>query len=79
MKDQETLVFVEVRYRSSSRLVSPLESITARKKGRIIQTAKHYLHRYSLTEKVCCRIDFIGIDGGYQPTRVNWVRNAISA
>jgi|TARA_A100000171_G_scaffold49694_1_gene59284 putative endonuclease len=79
MNDKKTLVFVEVRFRSDAGFVSPQESITPVKMKRIVRTARHYLHRYKLTEKVSSRIDFIGIDGGCQPERINWVRNAISA
>ena len=79
MKDEQTLVFVEVRYRSHADFISPLESITTRKKQRIIRTARHFLHYYRLTEKVASRIDVIGINGGFQPAKITWIRNAISA
>lgn len=79
MKDQQTLVFVEVRYRSASHFVSPLESITNRKKHRIIRTAKHFLHYHRLTEKVASRIDIVGINGESKPEQITWIRNAISA
>lgn len=79
MRDQQAVVFVEVRYRTHSHFVSPLESITTRKQQRIIQTARHFLHRYQLTEKVTSRIDVIGINGDDNAENITWIRNAISA
>lgn len=79
MKDRQTLVFVEVRYRTNADFISPLESITARKKHRIIRAARHFLHYHNLTEKVASRIDVIGINGSVHPERITWIRNAIAA
>jgi len=42
MGDSSTLVFVEVRYRSSSRFGSGAETIDRRKQMRIIAAAAHY-------------------------------------
>lgn len=73
MQDQETLVFIEVRYRSNSTRGDGLESITPQKQQKIIQSAKHYLQQQRLIDKVYCRFDVIGID---QPHDILWLKDA---
>ena len=77
MQDQQTLVFVEVRYRKNARFGSALESIDYRKQAKIITTAEHYLlqskHDYS-----SYRFDVIAImptQNSEQP-EITWVKNA---
>ena len=57
----ETLVFVEVRARKLGAQVSPLESVDAGKKRRLIRTALHYLAELP-SEDWFVRFDVIGID-----------------
>jgi putative endonuclease len=76
MRDQDTLVFVEVRYRKSDRYGSGAESITIAKRRRIINTAKHFLMKKKYSEKPC-RFDVISASG---PTddgmKLDWIKNA---
>ncbi len=77
MTDQESLVFVEVRYRNNTDHGTPLESITISKQRKIIRTVKHYLTIHNLWHKPC-RIDAVGIhqrkDGSLH---YDWQKNAI--
>lgn len=57
--DNETLVFVEVRSRSSS---SPEESIDAKKVASIRRTAREYVKRMGLSDPQI-RFDLIAIEG----------------
>lgn len=59
MRDNDTLVFVEVRARQSDRFGSALESITADKQSRIIATAQQYLQQNRLQQN--CRFDVIAV------------------
>src|SRR3990172_585823 len=43
MQERDTLVFVEVRYRSSDVFGTPAETVDARKQARLRATAEHYL------------------------------------
>lgn len=72
MLDQETLVFIEVRYRKNSEFGGALASITKRKQGKIIKTAKHYLTQFE--SEPYCRFDAIAID--QQSTIPEWIQNA---
>lgn len=59
MRDQETLVFVEVRMRKSLRYGSPLESVTRTKQRRLVQSARDYLLRHPYDGPL--RFDVVGI------------------
>lgn len=72
MLDQETLVFIEVRYRKNSDFGGALASITKRKQDKIIKTAKHYLTQ--LENEPYCRFDAIAID--QKSTTPEWIQNA---
>jgi putative endonuclease len=72
MRDQQTLVFVEVRKRAPGSLVSAVDSITPAKQRRVWLTAQFYLQRFATPP--ACRIDVVAIDG----REVIWLKNAIS-
>lgn len=68
-----TLVFVEVRLRSSSRHGSAAASVTALKQRRIVFAAHHYLAR--LRTAPPCRFDVVVVE----PDGVHWLRAAFEA
>lgn len=61
-RDNETIVFVEVKYRKSIKNGYPQEAVTYQKKQRIIKSAQYYLYRHNALEKPC-RFDVIAIAG----------------
>lgn len=71
MADGNTLVFVEVRYRSSDKFGSALESVTYKKQQRIITAAHTYLSRHTHGGPV--RFDVVAISGDGS---INWIKNA---
>ena len=75
MQDKETLVFVEVRYRTHADYGSGIETITAPKRKRIIAAAKYYLLDQCLYDKIHCRFDVMGIDAKKTMT---WIKNAFT-
>ena len=60
MEDGATLVFVEVRRRRSGRGGDPLESISPRKRSRIIRAARLFLNSRRLEDRPC-RFDVVGV------------------
>lgn len=76
-KDGE-LVFVEVKTRRSHRFGIPEESITARKRGKLIQTAYAYLNRVG-RQQVQWRIDVVAIDLNRraEPERIEHIESAV--
>jgi len=75
MQDQDTLVFIEVRYRKGSDFGGALASIKQSKQRKIIKTAQHYLTQ--LRAEPYCRFDAIALnDTELTPL---WVKDAFHA
>ena len=74
MRDGDSLVFVEVRYRGSSRFGSPAETVDSHKQRRLIAAAGHYLH--ANPSVLPCRFDVVAISG---QDRIEWLQNAFNA
>lgn len=75
MQDGDTIVFVEVRYRHTSKYGSALESITAKKCTKLQKAAKHYL----LTQqkhKHPCRFDALAFDKTKTGIDISWIVSA---
>ncbi len=68
-----TLVFVEVRFRNNSSFGGAALSVTPAKQRKLSRTAEYYLQRLSYTPS--CRIDVIAVEG---TGRINWIKNAIA-
>jgi putative endonuclease len=75
MLDQDTLVFVEVRYRKSGNFGGALASINKTKQRKIINTAKHYL--IQLASEPYCRFDAIALND--TESTPLWIKNAFQA
>ncbi len=75
MKDDEVLVFVEVKYRSSEHWGTSLEQVTPRKIQRIKRVAQAYLQRQS-ADVPYVRFDVVGISPAGTGYRFNWVKGA---
>lgn len=68
-RDGASLVFVEVRMRSSERFGGAAASIDARKRARIVRAAQHYLLRRGAP---ACRFDAVLVT----PRGIEWIRDA---
>ncbi|MGJ7915022.1 YraN family protein [Massilia sp. LXY-6] len=73
MREEQTLVFVEVRQRADRSRGGAAASITPAKIRRIVRAAQVYLQRFQRLPP--CRIDVVAIDGG----QLEWYRNAIES
>jgi len=78
MRDDETVVFVEVKFRKSDNFGSGAEAVTAQKRGRLIRAAQHFLGKHSTLGERPCRFDVISIQDGMIP-RYEWIQNAFDA
>lgn len=76
MSDRETLIFVEVRYRASRSHGSAKESITHRKRQRIVRSAQDYLQKKQLWF-LNIRFDIVAIDASprnpFKPYDIEWI------
>lgn len=59
---QQTLVFVEVRYRSSQTFGGALASVTVNKQRKIIAAARYFLYCYPQYASFDIRFDVVAID-----------------
>lgn len=77
MQDGETLVFVEVKHRETTRYGHPLETVTAQKQRRLVHAAHVYLARQQLS---CpCRFDVLAVIGTPPALTFEWVKAAFDA
>ncbi len=74
MLDQDTLVFVEVRYRKNHQ-VSPLESVDYFKRKKLIKTARLFLLKYPQYQHYPCRFDVVGLKE-LNFSSICWVKDA---
>ncbi|TEW54892.1 YraN family protein [Psychromonas sp. RZ22] len=72
MSDQDTLVFIEVRYRKNQDYGGATASVTLQKQHKLIKTAKHYLSQ--LDNEPYCRFDVVAISE--QTTQPQWIQDA---
>ena len=79
MTDAKTLVFVEVKLRSSNQFGGAAASITPQKQKKMILTAQHYLQTQKLGD-VACRFDVILMQSANLAAtdlkHIEWIRNA---
>ncbi|MDB2384631.1 YraN family protein [Endozoicomonas sp.] len=78
MLDTETLVFIEVRFRSKSRFGSTLESITSGKLKKIKKTAQLFLQYHPKHNHRQCRFDVVTVtyDDANKQNRLEWIKGA---
>jgi putative endonuclease len=80
MKDKNTIVFIEVRFRAINNYGDGAETITKSKQLKIIKTAKSFLSQKKLWNNPC-RFDVVSINKHPNNTKVdiNWIPAAFSA
>lgn len=77
MQDQETIVFVEVKYRKDSRFGHAAEFVTHSKRQKLIKTAHVWLGRQNRSPySTDFRFDVVAIH--QHGTDINWIKNAIT-
>jgi putative endonuclease len=76
MRDRQTVVFVEVRYRKSSHYGLAQETIGHNKQQRIIRTAQWYLQQNRKLSELPCRFDIVAITGTGKAEQIDWISNA---
>lgn len=72
MKEGDTIVFIEVRYRKNRHFGGALASVTVAKQQRIIKTATCYLQQSLSEEKM--RFDVVGMEGN--ESKIEWIQSA---
>lgn len=76
MRDGNTLVFVEVRYRTNENFCRASETIDHHKQQRLRATGEHFLQRYQGRHTGDCRFDIVTLVGPAERTKYHWISNA---
>ena len=71
-EEDGTLLFIEVKYRSSGRYGTPEEAVTAEKQRSICRTALYYLHRKNMNTQIPVRFDVVSVTNA----SLRWIRDA---
>jgi len=78
-RDGDSLVFVEVRYRSHAEFGGGAASVDAGKRRRLVHAAQLFLAAHREYARTPCRFDVIEADGDPAAPRMHWLRDAFRA
>lgn len=80
-RDADGLAFVEVRARRGNARGAPEESLTPRKRARLVAAAQEFLHAHSEYAECAWRIDLVAIevDRAGRLARVDIIKGAVEA
>ncbi|MEE8388193.1 MAG: YraN family protein [Acidiferrobacterales bacterium] len=76
MRERETLVFVEVRYRRHQAFGLPAETVDWRKQNKLRATAEHFLQNKKNLRDCPCRFDVMTISGDHKNGTIDWYPDA---
>jgi len=79
MKDKQTTVFVEVRYRRNDHFGNGAESVDWRKQAKLLATAEHYLQRHPEAAQSVCRFDVVALTTENKQQIIDWIEDAFQA
>jgi putative endonuclease len=75
LRDRDTVVFTEVRYRSNRDFGGAMASVDARKQRKLTAAARWYLQQHPRLAREPCRFDVVAVSG-VGPYTVDWLRDA---
>jgi putative endonuclease len=77
MRDGDTYVFVEVKYRKNNTFGSAVEMVSVAKQNKIKHCVAFFFQQANLNEyNTPCRFDVIALDGNITHPQVTWLKNA---
>ena len=76
MRDGDTVVFVEVRYRRSAAFGGGFASVDAGKRRRLVLAARQFLAAHRDLRDAPCRFDVIDASGDPAAPRIEWLKDA---
>ena len=76
MRDADTLVFVEVRYRRDARFGGGAASVGPDKRAKLVRAAQGFLQSQPRFASSPCRFDVVAFDGEAAAPTCNWQRAA---
>lgn len=73
---KKELVFIEVRFRSSSQFGSAAETVTIAKQRKLIKAAQFFLTKHTRLQNCFMRFDVVGVDANHQ---IEWIKGAFQS
>ena len=71
-RENECLIFAEVKYRSTTRCGRAAEAVTVQKQRKICRVSDVYRYQHRIPEEQTIRYDVVAIDG----ENIHWYQNA---
>lgn len=78
-KSEQSLVFVEVRYRKSTHFGAAIDTVDSNKQKKLICTAEFFLLQHPQYNNFICRFDVIGLESDLKYPEIYWIKNAFEA
>ena len=75
MLDEDCLVFIEVRFRSTSKFARACDTVDARKQRKIIRTAAMFVARNHRFGNAVMRFDVVAAEGPEEAI-IDWIKDA---
>ena len=75
MREQNTIVFVEVKYRKQQNYGGAIESLGAAQARRLKLSASAWLQRYDPNSHWPSRFDLVAITAGFSVSDCVWIKN----
>jgi putative endonuclease len=79
MRDGDSVVFIEVRYRRDARFGGGAASVDAGKRRKLVFAAEHFLAAHRDLARLPCRFDVIDASGDPDAPTFVWLRDAFRA
>ena len=76
MRDGETVVFVEVRYRRSAAFGGGFASVDRNKRRKLVRAAQLYLGPRPRLARLPCRFDVVEASGDPAAPQLHWMKDA---
>lgn len=79
MSDAQTLVLIEVRFRSERSFGGAAASVNKTKQQRLLRAAQHLLQTHAAYRRYRARFDLVAIDGSGARPEIDWIKDAFRA
>ncbi|MGD9841899.1 MAG: YraN family protein [Steroidobacteraceae bacterium] len=76
MLEQQTLVFVEVRYRQDRQFGGAAASVNQGKQRRLLLAAQRFLQAHPQYQRHAARFDVVSLEGDEPFTKLQWLKDA---
>ena len=78
MRERDTIVFVEVRFRAASAFGGAPASVDRGKRRRLARAAMLFLAHHPRLAQQPCRFDVVALSGDPAAPHMDWIRNAFT-